>query len=588
MTGTGGRAGRGRGRRAALRVRRVGRAVASWPRRAAARWRSSLQVRVVTSSLVVGIVVVAVLGAYLSVQVRNGLFDRRVDQILQESQRSTQQAQSTFDAASAKDSTEVQQLLNDTVPQLQQSGSGNRDVFLVRPAGSTAAPSVVGVSTTQEFRGLVSDDLRSQVENGQGQYWQSVAIPQPDGSSEPGVVVGSRVTLPVVGDFELYYLYSLADDESTLRFVQSVLAIGAIVLLGLVGATTFLVARQVVVPVRNAARVAGRLADGRLDERLAVRGTDEMATLGRAFNGMAESLQVQIARWEELSTLQRRFVSDVSHELRTPLTTIRMAGEVIYASRDEFEPASRRSAELLRAQIDRFEELLADLLEISRFDAGAVGLEAERSDLSRAVDAVVEHVLPLAESKGVWISANLPERPVIADLDTRRIERVLRNLVVNAVEHAEGGPVEIDVAADERAAAVVVRDFGVGLTQDETGHVFDRFWRADPARARTTGGTGLGLAIALEDAHLHGGWLEAWGRPGRGASFRLTVPRRAGILLTESPLPLVPASEVPRSATPDEIRDTADGPSGLGRGTVPSDHGPAALPQLHAAPEGDR
>ncbi|WP_309134085.1 MtrAB system histidine kinase MtrB, partial [Cellulomonas sp.] len=302
-----------------------------------------------------------------------------------------------------------------------------------------------------------------------------------------------------------------------------------------------------------------------LSERMPVRGTDEMARLARSFNEMAAGLQDQIRRMEELSTLQRRFVSDVSHELRTPLTTIRMAGEVIHASRDDFDPAAKRSAELLQTQLDRFEDLLADLLEISRFDAGAAVLDAERRDVRDVVVQAVEHAVALAQRRGSWLSVRLPEKPADADLDPRRVERVLRNLLVNAVEHADGSVVEVTVGADARAVAVTVRDHGVGMTPQEAAHVFDRFWRADPARARTTGGTGLGLAISLEDAHLHGGQLEAWGRPGRGACFRLTLPRRAGIRLEGSPLPLVPEEAPERADAPPRPRTD-----------------PAALPELPA------
>jgi two-component system sensor histidine kinase MtrB len=112
--------------------------------------------------------------------------------------------------------------------------------------------------------------------------------------------------------------------------------------------------------------------------------------------------------------------------------------------------------------------------------------------------------------------------------------------VTNAIDYAEGGDVVIRVRASAEATALTVRDHGVGLTTAEAAMVFNRFWRADPARARTTGGTGLGLSISLEDAHLHGGRLEAWGEPGRGSLFRLTLPRHAGDPITESPLPLVP------------------------------------------------
>ena len=116
----------------------------------------------------------------------------------------------------------------------------------------------------------------------------------------------------------------------------------------------------------------------------------------------------------------------------------------------------------------------------------------------------------------------------------------MRNLVSNAIDHAESGGIVILVSGDDHAAAIAVRDYGVGLAPGEAALVFNRFWRADPARARTSGGTGLGLSISLEDTHLHGGWLQAWGMPGRGAQFRLTLPRRAGAILRQSPLPLVP------------------------------------------------
>ncbi|BDZ42908.1 hypothetical protein GCM10025865_22070 [Paraoerskovia sediminicola] len=381
--------------------------------------------------------------------------------------------------------------------------------------------------------------------------------------------------MPREGTFELYYLYSFEPEQETLEFIQQTLVIGAVILLAILGLIAWIVTRQAVDPVSRAARVAERLADGRLDERLTVRGHDEMATLARSFNEMASSLQDQITQMEELSKLQRRFVSDVSHELRTPLTTIRMASELIHDARDDMDPMVRRSAELMHAQLDRFEELLADLLEISRFDAGAAVLDAERADLREVANSAVEQAQPLAEAKGVWMSVHLGDDIATADVDPRRVERILRNLVTNAIEHAEGKPVEVTVAADGLAVAVVVRDHGVGMTVPEVERVFDRFWRADPARARTTGGTGLGLAISLEDAHLHGGWLDAWGRPGEGASFRLTLPRRAGIVLEASPLPLEPAA-------PTAARGSQAEPAAV-TGSL-DQVGPAAIPVLDTVP----
>ncbi|HEX5565900.1 MAG TPA: MtrAB system histidine kinase MtrB, partial [Streptomyces sp.] len=331
-----------------------------------------------------------------------------------------------------------------------------------------------------------------------------------------------------------------------------------------------------------AARISERLAAGRLQERMKVTGEDDIARLGESFNKMARNLQLKIQQLEELSRMQRRFVSDVSHELRTPLTTVRMAADVIHEARGEFDPVTARSAELLLGQLDRFESLLADLLEISRFDAGAAALEAEPTDLRDVVKRVIEGAEPLAERKGSRLLVYGGDgRPVIAEADSRRIERVLRNLVVNAVEHGEGRDIVVRLASGGGAVAVAVRDYGVGLKPGEANRVFNRFWRADPARARTTGGTGLGLSIAVEDARLHGGWLQAWGEPGGGSQFRLTIPETAGEPLRGSPIPLepvdsrrrrgmgnaLPPGRAHRAVTPSP-RDAADGPRKVPGGAV--------------------
>jgi two-component system, OmpR family, sensor histidine kinase MtrB len=161
---------------------------------------------------------------------------------------------------------------------------------------------------------------------------------------------------------------------------------------------------------------------------------------------------------------------------------------------------------------------------------------------------VVDAARPLADQRGVLVIVEQPDRPVRAEVDVRRVERILRNLVTNAIDHAFPDdidhPIVVRMASDDVAVAVTVRDHGVGLAPGESAMVFNRFWRSDPARARSSGGTGLGLAIALEDAHLHGGWLQAWGRPREGAQFRLTLPRRVGTVLRHSPLPLAPLDEV--------------------------------------------
>ena len=331
-----------------------------------------------------------------------------------------------------------------------------------------------------------------------------------------------------------------------------------------------MVARQVVTPVRAARRAAESLASGNLDDRMQVRGQDDIARMAASMNYMASELQKQIKQLEDLSAVQQRFVSDVSHELRTPLTTVRMAAEVLHEARGDFDPVAARSAELLQNELDRFEALLTDLLEISRFDAGAAVLSLSEVDLVDVVNRVVEVHQPFADATGTQVRVHA-SGPCVAEVDSRRIERILRNLLINAIEHGEGHPVDVYVEAGESAVAVAVRDHGVGFQADQARRVFHRFWRADPARARTVGGTGLGLAISMEDANLHNGWLTAWGRPGLGAQFRLTVPRRSGQILESSPLPMVPRDLV-----------TAPLPSETAEGTHPL--AVPAIPRPETAP----
>lgn len=518
-------------------------------RRAVAQWRSSMQLRVVTTALAIGLAAIVVLGLYLSTSVRDGIYEQRLAAIDREAAGLTDQVAKSFSDTATTSDGDLQILLRDSIATLTATGGSTaEEYFLLHELGTTVRVSDI-VTRSDLTDVVITDEVRkANLASDDDQVLQAVGIPSrdADGMVRPGVIVGSTVQAAPGARYEIYYLYSLEPEQETLSFVHRVLLAGGFGMLALLGVVTWTMARQTVTPVTRAATVAERLAEGHLSERMpGARGTDEMASLARSFNEMAESLQDQIRRMEELSAMQRRFVSDVSHELRTPLTTIRMASEIIHESRHQMDEDAARSAELLLGQIDRFESLLADLLEISRFDAGAAVLDAERRDLRDVVMSVVEQAAPLARTKDVQVSVRLPDSDAAADFDPRRIERILRNLVVNAIEHAEERPVEVTVAEDDRAVAVVVRDYGVGMTKQEVEHVFDRFWRADPARARTTGGSGLGLAIALEDAHLHAGRLDAWGRPGQGASFRLTLPRSAGVQIGEPPVTMAPASHEP-------------------------------------------
>jgi two-component system sensor histidine kinase MtrB len=322
----------------------------------------------------------------------------------------------------------------------------------------------------------------------------------------------------------LYLLFPLTAEQQTVLLVRSgVGATGIAILIGL-GVLAWFVTSRVTDPIRQAVQVAGQLASGDLDQRLAVRGDDDLARLATSFNNMAESLKSQITRLEHLSTLQQQFVSDVSHELRTPLTTVRMASEMIYDSRAQLDPEVARSAELLRNQVDRFDLLLSDLLEMSKIDAGVTILDISPFDLAQLVSSEIEAANEIVRNHGSSITLFQPTVTNYVEADSRRISRIIRNLIANAIEHADEKQIDVTVKANSSAISVGVRDRGQGMNPEDLGRVFDRFWRADPARKRTLGGTGLGLSISAEDAKLHGGDIQVWAAPGKGAHFVLTLP----------------------------------------------------------------
>ncbi len=496
--------------------------------------------------MALGTIVVVALSQFVLQDVASGLAEQRRQFALVESQAQVARAQEAFDQASAQDAEAEQLLVDDLLPRLEGSGTTRlREVVLLRASGNqraatlreTYSESLLPATITPELREAVAADPDRQ----QSQLLQVRSGSDADDGS-PAIAVGSRVVLPLSGEYDLFLVYRLDTEQQNLLVVERAFLLGQLVLVLLVGGIAWLVTRLVVEPVREAAGTAQRLSAGALDERMLERGEDDLALLSRSFNAMADSLQRQIVQLEELSQLQQRFVSDVSHELRTPLTTIRMAADLLHDKRHEFDPDTARSVELLQGQIDRFEALLADLLEVSRFDAGAAELDVEAVDVVAVVRQAVDVCAPLADSRDVGLHTDAPQQPVMGQVDRRRVARVVRNLVSNAVEHAEGSDVTVTVAADAQSVAVGVRDHGVGLDTAELERVFDRFWRADPARARTSGGTGLGLAISLEDARLHGGRIDVWGRPGQGAHFVLTVPRRNGADPGEGPIRVRPDS----------------------------------------------
>jgi two-component system sensor histidine kinase MtrB len=549
-------------------------------------WRRSLQARVVVSTLALSATVVLVLGLVLQTQIAGRILQGKEADALGQAEAGRVVLEREL-AGVDPDREGAQGELNKALDRLTNASlandAGSPSAGEFRAVLTTGARSVGangpgtdpgGAGEEEVSAGTVADvpaDLRGHVAG--GALARRYVTISGQGVDIPTLIIGQPVRT-AGRDLEFYLLFPLDAEQRTLSLVQSTLIVGGLVLLLLLAGIASIVTRQVVRPVRQAAEIAERFAEGHLDERMPVHGNDEVARLAESYNEMAGSIQTQIRQLEEFGALQRRFTSDVSHELRTPLTTVRMAADVLHASKDQLLPALRRSSELLVTELDRFEALLGDLLEISRLDAGVADLTAERVDVHGVVTRAIEAVRGLAEESGTPLRLHLPVG-VYAEVDPRRVERIVRNLVANAIDHGEGRPVDVTLAGDDPAVAVVVRDHGVGLRPGEAALVFNRFWRAEESRARRSGGSGLGLSISIEDARLHGGWLQAWGEPGCGSAFRLTLPRTLGEALTASPLPLVPDDRVSAAGA---ASAPASSTSATAAGSVPTPvHGLAVV-----------
>ncbi|MET0161064.1 MAG: MtrAB system histidine kinase MtrB [Microbacteriaceae bacterium] len=543
-------------------------------RRARRVWRRSLQLRTIALTVVLSGVAIGIIGGTMAMSIGGQLYETRRSQILAEAARAVLQGQSVLDEAATTvgegpDGLNV--LQNSLLPSIGAASTA-RDIAIRRAPGQDTTTTLQDTTTSDFPQQLVSEDLREAVRTDTGQLsLQPVRLELQDGSTPeaaegtvPGLVVGASLQVPTAGQYELYLVYDLGETQRTLEFLLQILFVGSIALIALIGGVVYVVTRTVVGPVREAARTSEKLAAGELEERLPERGEDVLSTLARSFNRMADSLQSQITQLADLSRVQQRFVSDVSHELRTPLTTIRLAGDVLYDQREDYPPATARTAELLKTQIERFELLLADLLEISRFDARAVELETEPTNLANLTEESIETVQPLADGVGSELRLVAPGGHMDVEVDGRRIRRILRNLLGNAIEHGEGRPIVVTVDSNQTAVAIAVRDYGIGMTPEQMGRVFDRFWRADPSRRRSIGGTGLGLAISLEDANLHDGRLDVWSEPGAGSCFRLTLPRDRRVPIRLSPVELPPAEVLDELLAVDQ-RDERMGGAGDAR-----------------------
>lgn len=500
-------------------------------------WRQSLLFRVSSTTFFASLLVITLLGWLLLSRISSGVLSGKENQSLTEAKSVFSEAQRIVAATDTGTGAINTTLIADTLVSSLAIRSGQAGLYEIL----LLSPEIEGVSIPERGTNLIAvssinQDLRSRVENSDRLLWTYSTINYLDGRQVPGIVYGAPISVPSIDRYLLFLLFPLTSEQQTLALVQSTVIFTGFLLAFLLLAVVSFVVSEVLRPVRTAAQAAEKLRMGLLSERLPVSGEDDLSTLALSFNSMAESLQQQIMQLEQLSSMQRRFVSDVSHELRTPLTTVRMAADVLYEARSSYQGEVARSAELLSTQLERFESLLGELLEISRFDAQVAELELSQVNLETVTQNVAQSLSSLIEKRKSPLKISGHSVEILAD--SRRIERIIRNLLSNAIEYGVGSPIEIQFGSNEEAIALVVRDFGPGLKPEETRLVFNRFWRSDPARARVSGGTGLGLAISLEDARLHGGWIDAAGQAGKGAMFRLTLPRELHHQIERSPLPL--------------------------------------------------
>ncbi len=503
-------------------------------------FRTSLTLRVLSTTLVLTTIVIWVVGSALLNRISTGVVNEKIKSALSESTLAVYSAQFRFTSGGVTDAAlkKIAQEVVNAKKAIRATESG-REVILIRSAKNLDPEVAIDTVSNRVSYESIPSELRDRLLNSGDPVWARSIIEYADGHKVPGIVVGDKLSIPRVGPYDIYFLFSFESQVNTLNLVKNYLFLAGFILLLLIVGITYLVIRQVIEPVRDAAKIAEEFTAGKLEKRISVVGSDEISRLGISFNAMATAIEQQIKRLENLSKVQQRFVSDVSHELRTPLTTIRMASDLIYAYRDKFEPNISRSAELLQSQIDRFELLLADLLEVSRFDATEAAMEISEIDLNEMVARCITDLSLISAEKNVVVNLEKDLVNPIVSVDARRIERILRNLLTNAIDHANEKPVDVTIKSNSSALSVSIRDYGIGIDPAQVPRVFDRFWRADPARARSRGGTGLGLSIAQEDAHLHDGTLKAWGKLNEGAQFILTLPRKIGWKIEAEPIELL-------------------------------------------------
>ena len=504
-------------------------------------FRRSLFLKVFSLAAFLSTALIYLVGSNVYGRISHGIFAEKTSSAISEGRAVIQYAQYRFSIAGLGSKVDYEVIADEVVKSANISAEeSGREVVLINAAGKKIG-GIPAVSTSNYLLPeAVPSSLRKKIITSEALKWRRGNLEYVNGKVIPGIYIGRLIDIPNAGKYEMYVAYDFVAQQRNIDLIGRSLWGTGFLLVLLILLAASIVLRLVIKPVQIAAEVAESLTTGDLERRMSVKGEDEIARLGIAFNQMATTLANQISKLENLSRVQQRFVSDVSHELRTPLTTIRMASDVIHGARNNFDPTIARSAELLLSQIEKFELLLQDLLEVSRFDAEAAILTLNRIDIAAVVRRCAEDLGLLAQEKGTTLRLHGFDSPIFAEADARRIERIIRNLITNAVDHSESRPIDVTAGESDSAVSIGVRDYGIGLAKQYWSRAFDRFWRADPSRSRIRGGTGLGLSIAKEDAILHGGDIKVWGEVGAGANFVLTIPKKVG-----APTLVPPISEIP-------------------------------------------
>ncbi|KZB88590.1 ATP-binding protein [Amycolatopsis regifaucium] len=373
-------------------------------------------------------------------------------------------------------------------------------------------------SGNEQLRSLITPELREHVQAGHV-AWQRVVA-----EGAPMLVVGTRFTIALpngqrqTSGIEAYIARSMIPEEQSIgELATRAWLIGGLALVFAIG-LALLAARGVLRPVRELGDAAHRLGEGDLRTRISVRGSDELAGVARTFNEMAEALQSHVGELKRMEADARRFVADVSHELRTPLAALTAVADVLEQEAPRLSGDAGRAVRLSIDETHHLTRLVNDLIEVSRFDAGAASLALEETDVAEVITASLR-----VRGWAGEVDAELPTG-IFARLDPRRLDVIVANLVGNALRHGEK-PVSLRLAEAGEWCTLEVADRGPGLAPEVLPHVFDRFYKADSARKRS-GGSGLGLAIAWENARLHGGTLSAANGTDGGAVFTVRLPRQ--------------------------------------------------------------